>query len=65
MPLDPEQGWEIFFCQKCGYAVEKCKLTKNFDYCPLCERRGQQTKLVDRFVIHIPENKVLSPLRKG
>ena len=59
--LNPEQGWEILFCEKCGYAVEKCRVTRNFTYCLICGRRGQQVSLVDRFVVHIPENKVLKP----
>lgn len=62
MPLDPEKGWEILFCPNCGYAVEKCRVTRNFIDCPLCERKGQQVRLEDRFVVHIPENKVLKPL---
>ena len=65
-PLDGKKGWEIRFCLECGYAIEKCTLTRYFNYCPLCQkRRNIQVRLVDRFVVHVPENKVLIPLPGG
>jgi len=60
-PLDGEKGWEILFCLDCGYAVEKCQLTRTWILCPLCLRKGEEVELVDRFVVHVPENKVLKP----
>ena len=63
-PLDPEKGWEILLCQKCGYAVEKCRLTRYFLFCPICRRQGRQVRLVDRYVVHVPENKILAPLKE-
>jgi len=59
--LDKE-GWEIKFCLKCGYALERCELTKHFSACPLCLRKDIQSTLVERFVTHVPKNKVLTPL---
>jgi len=61
--LDKE-GYEIKFCLKCGYAIERCERTKDFIICPLCRRKDIQSVLVDRFVSHVPENKVLAPLRE-
>jgi len=62
-----KEGWEIKLCLKCGYALEKCELTKHFSACPLCQRENIRSILVDRFVTHVPENKVLTPLaeRRG
>lgn len=59
--LDKE-GWEIKLCLKCGYALERCELTKRFNACPLCQRKNIKSTLVDRFVTHVPENKVFTPL---
>jgi hypothetical protein len=60
-PLDGWKGWEILFCPVCKYAVEKCRVTQNWQYCPYCERKGRESRLVDRFVVHYPESKVLKP----
>jgi len=57
-----KEGWEIKFCLKCGYAVERCEFTRHFSVCPLCAKNGTQSKLQDRFVTHVPENKVVAPL---
>ena len=65
MPLNPEQGWEILFCPGCGYAIEACVVTTNLKICPVCWRKGEEVELVDRFVLHRPVNKVLSPLEQG
>lgn len=40
--------WGILFCPECGYAIELCKRTRNFHYCPLCLREGKETALVKR-----------------
>lgn len=65
MKLNKERGWEAKFCPVDGYAIEKCNLTKYITSCPVCQRDGRQTRLVDRFVVHVPENKILSPLAGG
>lgn len=62
MKLSKERGWEVKFCPVDGYAVEKCQVARYFTNCPVCQRDGRQTRLVDRFVVHVPENKVLTPL---
>ena len=62
MPFNPEEGWEILYCPKCSYSIENSWMTRNFKICPLCQRRGDEVGLVDRFVIHCPENKVITPL---
>jgi len=54
-------GWEVAFCPRCGYAVEKCYITRLFTICPVCLRRGKTVSLVDRFIIHNPDYKVLRP----
>jgi len=59
--FDAEQGWEVSFCTECGFAIEKSWPTRKVTSCPLCRRRGKEVKLVDRFVVHRPENKVLVP----
>ena len=65
MKLDKERGFEVKFCPQCSYAIERCDLTRYFIYCPLCQRNNIETRLVDRFVVHVPENKVLAPTGKG
>jgi hypothetical protein len=60
-PLDGEKGWEILFCEKCGYAIDKSRVTRTWTVCPLCLRKGKESQLVDRYVVHYPENKVLKP----
>jgi hypothetical protein len=60
--LSATEGWEIAFCPQCGYAVEKCRWTQFFTTCPLCLKQDKEVKLVDRFVVHFPENKVMRPL---
>lgn len=57
-----KEGWEIKLCLKCGYALERCEITKHFTACPLCRRKNIKSMLLDRFVTHVPENKVLIPL---
>ena len=44
--------WPIWFCYKCGYAVEYCRITANWDICPNCLRKGVESKLryIDRSV---------------
>lgn len=59
--LDPVAGWEVLWCPECGYALEKCRLTRNFVLCPICARKGKRVKLEERYVVHYPENKVLKP----
>lgn len=36
----------IWFCYTCGYAIEYCRLTANWELCPLCLRRGKESKLI-------------------
>jgi hypothetical protein len=60
-PLDGERGWEILFCQTCGYAIEKCQLIATWRFCPLCEKKGLKVPLVDRYVVNYPECRVLKP----
>jgi rubrerythrin len=36
------------FCPECGYAVEFCRQTRNFHYCPLCLREGKESLLEQR-----------------
>ncbi|MBA7679355.1 hypothetical protein ES703_87647 [subsurface metagenome] len=62
MPFNAEQGWEIRFCEKCGYAIEKAEATRYIEICPVCHRKGDEVTLVDRFVVHKPVNKVVTPL---
>lgn len=62
MPLNPYKGWEVLLCPECAYAIEKCKVTRYIIYCPYCERKGREVKLVDRFVVHYPVNKVVKPM---
>lgn len=62
MPLLGREGWEIKFCLKCGYAIEKSAITEKITHCPVCNKKGVESKLVDRFVVHYPENKVIAPL---
>lgn len=64
MPFNSEQGWEILFCPGCGYSIEASVVTTNFKICPVCRRKGDEVELVDRFVLHRPVNKVLSPLEQ-
>ena len=54
-------GYETLFCEACGYAVPKYKLTKDWEECPACFKKGKHSKLSDRLVVHYPENKVLKP----
>lgn len=59
--FDAEQGWEVRFCQNCGFAIEKSQATQSVASCPLCRQRRREVKLVDRFVVHRPVNKVSAP----
>ncbi|GAI02806.1 unnamed protein product [marine sediment metagenome] len=56
--LDQVVGWEILWCPKCAYAIEKCHLTKNFAFCPICAKKGKEVRLEDRYVA---EDKFLKP----
>lgn len=40
----------IWFCYRCGYAIEYCRLTVSWRQCPICLRRGVESKLayIDR-----------------
>ncbi len=58
MAYDSVKGWEVLFCIKCGYAIDKCEHTVTWDYCPLCTRKGQQSKLEVRYVRHAPVNEI-------
>jgi len=60
-PLDKERGWEIKFCLECGYSIEKAEVTRDIEICPLCQRKGNEVTLVDRFVVQSPVNKFLTP----
>lgn len=64
MPLSGIEGWEIKRCLRkgCGYAIENCMLTRNFIYCPLCLRKGIESRLVDRYIILYPEYREIVPL---
>lgn len=62
MGFDPMEGWEAKFCPGCGYAIPACKQTKDLHRCPLCQEEGKEIKLVDLYVVHQPENKVIWPL---
>lgn len=42
-PCDPS-----LFCKTCGYAVADCVVTQDWEGCPLCKRKGVQSKLEPR-----------------
>ena len=63
--FDGERGWEILYCEYCGYAIDKSGPAINWKLCPLCVVKGRgEHKLVDRYVVHRPENKILKPHAK-
>lgn len=36
----------VWFCYRCGYAVEYCSVTAGWRQCPLCSRKGIEAKLI-------------------
>lgn len=43
-----KKGAEELLSCKCGYAVDYGSMTKDWIYCPQCEKRGKKSKLVRR-----------------
>lgn len=37
--------WPCLFCHACGYAVELCRRTRDFSFCPVCLKQGKRNPL--------------------